>query len=329
MGEAMLPSEPNSSTTSVVKLKPTAKLPSPAVLQLFTAAEVRLLKRVLSDSAEYVWNEMLERPEAEGLLKRPLYVWEDVPRTSDDSGVYGLEEPAEAIGRLDREPFLFLRLNYCRWHIVRILRSHAGRRLDAEGGRELLRWERLTAETRGEMVRENIPLVLAMAKRTRITGVDLTDLISEGNLALMRAVNKFDCARGYKFSTYACRAILKSFSRVATRMARHRGHFPIEFDPTLERSTFIEQTRSRKEGECVHELKTILDENTARLSDVEQTVILARFALDGPGDDAGVRAKTLEQVGEMIGVTKERVRQIQNKALGKLRTALEQTALAR
>ena len=69
-------------------------------------------------------------------------------------------------------------------------------------------------------------------------------------------------------------------------------------------------------------------EYLAHLSEVERTVIRARFALDQAEDDAAEKSKTLEQVGQMIGVTKERVRQIQNKALGKLRVALEHGLLA-
>jgi RNA polymerase sigma factor (sigma-70 family) len=188
----------------------------------------------------------------------------------------------------------------------------------------LLRWGRLAAETRDERWHP-----AALAWPSGPVQHRLTDLISEGNLALLRAVNKFDCGRGYKFSTYACRAILKSFSRVATRTSRRRGLFPTEFDPALERSDFSERSRANREGECVHELKTLLLENEAQLSEVERQVILARFNIDSGEEHAAAKAKTLEQVGEMIGVTKERVRQIQNKALGKLRAALEQTVLAR
>jgi RNA polymerase sigma factor (sigma-70 family) len=346
MGEAMPSSELNDPRTRLHKLKPQAKLPVAAVLHTFALPDVKLLKRLLSEQVEYVAHELLDQLQAGQLLQRPLYQWQDPPRrvaqasrlchappgpndpASDDSGVYRLSDADDSVWSLDRERYLFLRLNYCRRQVFAILRDHSGRRLSGSVATELLRWERAVMETRGEIVRENLPLVLAMAKRTRITSVDLTDLISDGNLALVRAVNKFDCSRGYRFSTYACRAILKSFSRVATRMSRYRGHFPTEFDPALEKSNHVEEARSAREGDCVHELKSILAENAAQLSEIEQKVILARFALD-PGDpDPTRRAKTLEEVGAMIGVTKERVRQIQNKALGKLRTALEQTVLA-
>jgi RNA polymerase primary sigma factor len=330
MGEAMLPSEPQDVTPgAVVKSKPQAKLPVAAVLATLPPADVKTLKQMLVSTTEYVPNEFLDRPDAEALLRRPLYAWEDQPAASDDSGIYGLYSEPDAVRALDREHFLFLRFNLCRRRVFELFAARTGRRLSAEVVADLLQWERRVAETRGEIVRENIPLVLAMAKRTRIRGIDLTDLISEGNLALLRAVNKFDCGRGYKFSTYACRAILKSFSRVATRTSRHRGLFPTEFDPALERSDFFERSRASREGECAHELKTLLLENEAQLSDVERQVILARFNIDSGDEHAAAKARTLEQVGEMIGVTKERVRQIQNKALGKLRAALEQTVLSR
>jgi DNA-directed RNA polymerase sigma subunit (sigma70/sigma32) len=98
----------------------------------------------------------------------------------------------------------------------------------------------------------------------------------------------------------------------------------------LERSNFVDQLRVAAEGDFVYELKSILGQNAAGLSDVEQQVVVARFGLDADRDaEAAQRVQTLEQVGELIGVTKERVRQIQMKALGKLRVALEQAVSTR
>jgi RNA polymerase sigma factor (sigma-70 family) len=181
---------------------------------------------------------------------------------------------------------------------------------------------------RSVIVRLNMPLVLAMAKRTRLTNIDFNEMISEGNMALLRSVEKFDCSRGYKFSTYSCRAILKSFSRVAMRASRYRGTFPTEFDPAMERSDYTERQREGVEKDCVDELKEILIRNLAGLSDVERQVIVERFALGKPDIAGQTGPKTLEQVGNIIGVTKERVRQIQNNALKKIRVALENRYLA-
>lgn len=181
---------------------------------------------------------------------------------------------------------------------------------------------------RGAIVRLNMPLVLAMAKRTRLNNIDFNELVSEGNMALLRSVEKFDCGRGFKFSTYSCRAILKSFSRVAMRASRYRGKFPAEFDPAMERSDFVERQRDGLVADCVDELKEILLGNLADLSAVERTVISERFALAETAMLGPTMPKTLEQVGHIIGVTKERVRQIQNNALKKMRLALEDRFLA-
>lgn len=163
-----------------------------------------------------------------------------------------------------------------------------------------------------------------MAKRTRMSEVDFADLVSEGNMALLRSVDKFDCGRGFKFSTYACRAILKAFSRQGMKLSKYRQRFPTDFDPALEKSNHLETVRRTQEVESAAEVRHIVENNDADLSSVEQTVIHHRFGLDAAD---GTRPLTLEQVGQIIGVTKERVRQIQNKALEKIRQVLEQAAM--
>ena len=111
------------------------------------------------------------------------------------------------------------------------------------------------------------------------------------------------------------------------RASRYRGRFPTEFDPAIEKSDHVERKREETELDCVDELKSILMKNLADLNEIERTVIDERFALSAPDPDKA-QPKTLEQVGTIIGVTKERVRQIQNKALQKIRTALEDNFLA-
>ncbi len=225
------------------------------------------------------------------------------------------------------EQLAFKRYNYARMRCADLVQSHAGRRMTPQAVRHLLAWGRRALDMRSFIVEMNMPLVLAMAKRTRLTSIDVNELVSEGNMALLRSVEKFDCSRGFKFSTYSCRAILKSFSRVAMRLSRYRQVFPTEFDPAVEQSDFIDQRRESERVDCVEEVKRILLRNSAGLSDVERTVIMERFAI-GRADAATHKSKTLEEVGHIIGVTKERVRQIQNKALGKIKLALMEGYLA-
>jgi RNA polymerase sigma factor (sigma-70 family) len=187
----------------------------------------------------------------------------------------------------------------------------------------VLEWHRRFEHFREYLVRTNLALVLAMAKRTRLGDVDFAEIVSEGNMALLRAVDKFNVDRGFKFSTYACRAILKAFSRTSMKHSRHRTRFPVEFEPDYEKSDWIDKKRDEVEEDCVDELKQIVDRNLADLSDVEQTVIRQRFNWQQAQDSP----LTLEEVGKIIGVTKERVRQIQNKALAKIRAVMEDGVL--
>jgi RNA polymerase sigma factor (sigma-70 family) len=221
------------------------------------------------------------------------------------------------------EKVLFHQFNYARYRIWKLQHEVWGtptRQPAPEQAEEILKWYRLSDQIREQIAETNLALVLAMAKRTRMSEVDFADLVSEGNMALLRAVDKFDAGRGYKFSTYACRAILKAFSRQGMKLSKYRQRFPTDFDPKLERSNFLEVKRSTFEKDAAEEVKRIVVENRAELSDVERTVIEHRFGLESGELE---KPMTLEQVGQIIGVTKERVRQIQNKAMEKIRLQLE------
>lgn len=291
-------------------------------------ADLSLLSMVLAEPLEYTEHELFRKQNIETLLFGTVVVRkpgatrfrEQFAAELDFSDV--TEETSLSTAE---EILLFQRYNYSRMRLMQVIEELTPDP-SFETICELLAWAHRAMDARGQLARANLPLVLAMAKRTRLSGLDFNELISEGNFALLRSVDKFDCSRGFKFSTYACRAILKSFSRVAMRTSRYRGQFPTEFDPTLEKSDFVDRKRDDLEGQCVDEIRDILQNNRAELNEIEQTVIRERFALNAPTLPA--KPKTLEQVGEMIGVTKERVRQIQNKALAKIRTILEDTLAA-
>ena len=312
-------------------VEPHLKLPSSAMLERFDDADRELLVKYLSgqEQIEYVAHELFGKRSAEKTLfggraelreHATHFVEKDaVDPTAGTSGASSTLTSAMEI-------LLFQRFNFARLKIARILQKHDGKSLPYDSLRLLLGWIHRAMTARSQITKANMPLVLAMAKRTRLGGLDFNDLISEGNFALLRSVDKFDCSRGFKFSTYACRAILKAFSRVALKTSRYRGRFPIEFDPMLERSDYLEHKRDDAKDDCVGEIRDILTHNRASLNEMEQVVIRERFALNAPPDNP--KPKTLEQVGEIIGVTKERVRQIQNKALRKIRIILEESYLA-
>jgi len=312
---------------------PTAKTPTDTVLEGLTVEDEVLLNRLLSEPFYFVDHPCFHKAGTErtlfgGTAKLHHSKATRFAEYADD--VSDAVKAGERVPTLthDQEQHLFMRYNFARYKVAMLLQKYAKKRLTATGTRQLLAWGHRALSARSVIVRLNLPLVLAMAKRTKLGNIDFNEMISEGNMALLRSVEKFDCSRGFKFSTYSCRAILKSFSRVAMRASRYRGTFPTEFDPAMERSDYVERRRDSVEHDCIDELKDIFLKNLAGLSEVETTVIRERFALCKPAEGDSARPKTLEQVGQIIGVTKERVRQIQNNALKKMRTTLEERYLA-
>ena len=221
------------------------------------------------------------------------------------------------------EKLMFLRFNFAKRKLSALQKKAKREGLTRELAEQLVEWHRRFEHFREYLVRTNLALVLAMAKRTRLGDVDFAEIVSEGNMALMRAVDKFNVDKGFKFSTYACRAILKGFSRTAMKSNRYKTHFPVEFEPEMEKSDWSDRKRDIVEEDCIDELKQIVDRNLADLSDTEQTVIRRRFNWK----QAEENPLTLEEVGKIIGVTKERVRQIQNKALLKIKSVMEDGVL--
>jgi RNA polymerase primary sigma factor len=223
----------------------------------------------------------------------------------------------------EQERTMFLRFNYAKRKLSLLRKKFLKEGLNKSIASNALLWRRRHELYREYLVRTNLALVLAMAKRTRLQQVDFAEIISEGNMALLRAIEKFNVDRGFKFSTYACRAILKAYSRSSLKQLKHRTRFPVEFEPDLERSDWSDRRHDTIESECVDELKNIIDRNLADLTQIEQTVIQRRFNWK----EAQENPLTLEEVGKIIGVTKERVRQIQNKALAKIRQVMEEGVL--
>jgi len=249
----------------------------------------------------------------------PLVAWYQPTREDLESASVG----APQLMSTKEEKLMFLRFNYCKLRLARLQRSIKREGLTRERAEQFMEWHRRFEHYREYLVRTNLALVLAMAKRTRLGDVDFSEIVSEGNMALMRAVDKFNVDKGFKFSTYACRAILKAFSRTAQKHTRYRGRFPVEFEPEMEKSDWADRRRDIVEDECIDELKTIVNRNLADLSNVEQTVLRRRFNWEQKAESP----LTLEEVGKIIGVTKERVRQIQNKALAKIKQVMEDGVL--
>lgn len=214
-----------------------------------------------------------------------------------------------------QEQHLFRKMNYLKYKASKLLAKLDPARPSA---RLMDRIERLYNEsvsTKNQIVRANLRLVVSIAKRYVGPGQDFYDLISDGNMTLMRAVEKFDFARGNKFGTYASWAIIKNFARSIPDEFRRRRRFRTGQDEmllTTEDRRGGEEEQEEADLHRRHQVESIL----SRLDDREQKVIVHRFGLSG-----GRQPLTLKEVGSLLGVSKERARQIETRAISKLRDA--------
>jgi RNA polymerase primary sigma factor len=222
---------------------------------------------------------------------------------------------------------LFLQMHYARHHLCRLRRELLdGPNLPEKAMKEMLRWHNIQLEARGKLICANVGLVLAMAKHVgcNYRSMEFTELISEGSLALMRATERFNHARGIRFSTYACHAILKSYARLLKQNRRYHQRFGVPWDAVLERDNSLDLRREQIQNDLIDELRTVLQRNLAALSRTERCVVEMRFSLDG----TKTNGLTLQEIGVKLGLTKERIRQIQNQALAKLRAITQERLLA-
>lgn len=188
--------------------------------------------------------------------------------------------------------------------------------------RKAKKWERRQDHLCEYLTRINMPLVYSQVARNlhRWPYIDYADCISEGGLALMRSINGNQTERETKFSTYAVRTILNSLTAINRRAGLRKSRVAtVELPELLGQGEIDLEASGDGDREDLEILADVVKRNLAELKDQELTVIKHRFGLEG------VPAVTLEVVGDILGVTKERVRQIQIKALSKLREHMVET----
>jgi len=215
----------------------------------------------------------------------------------------------------EQEQHIFRKFNYLKYKASKLRESLDPASPKASLMDEIERLYEEAVATKNEIVRANLRLVVSIAKRHVGQVGNFFELVSDGNMSLLRAVEKFDYARGNKFSTYASWAVMKNFARTIPGEFKQQDRFRTSHDEVFSateeyRSDQYEQESAQSEREA--QIGKIL----RRLDEREQKIIIHRFGLDHSHEP-----KTLKEVGVSMGVTKERVRQIEARALNKLRSA--------
>ncbi|QDT90079.1 sigma-70 family RNA polymerase sigma factor [Gimesia algae] len=221
----------------------------------------------------------------------------------------------------EEERNLFRRLNYLKYKANQF-RSQLNPEWVTEN--QLNRIEELLHRAqlvRDEILRRNMRLVVSIVKKCMTTGISFDELFSDGCLTLLKAIDKFDYSRGFRFSTYAYHAISNYAYRKIANLRKERAQYK-QLPP--ERS--IEETGEVKNPlmgtGTWDELSELLNESISTLDEREQLIVKSRFAL-------GKHRKTLtfQKLADQLGISKERVRQLEQRAVAKLRAVAEGTRL--
>jgi RNA polymerase primary sigma factor len=215
----------------------------------------------------------------------------------------------------EEERFLFRKMNYLKYRALRLREAIDPDQCDAAQLDEI---ERLLQEARAvkdRIIRANLRLVVSIAKKHIGPATPLFELISDGNVAMIRAVEKFDAGRGFKFSTYANWAIRNGFARSIPKEMYRRDRFITGYEETFadvpdSRGEDDEQEGDRRRG--------IVRGMLGRLDDRERRILISRYGIDGASE------QTFEQLGRELGVSKERARQLWVRAREKLRKIAQQ-----
>jgi RNA polymerase primary sigma factor len=206
----------------------------------------------------------------------------------------------------EQEQRLFRRMNFCKFRAQKLQSRRSSHARAAAYVEEAI-------QIRNRIIRSNTRLVVSIAKSFVDLQNTFEDLVSDGVIGLTQATEKFDSERGFRFSTYATRAIRRNLFRIVTNRRRDRTRFATgsldsQSEPEeVDRGSTISEARW---DDLQARLKTMLSSLDAR----ERQIVMARFGLENTRN-----VQTLQCLAKKMGICKERVRQLEKRALDKLR----------
>lgn len=235
----------------------------------------------------------------------------------------GLLERSRQPLTADEERVLFRRLNYLKLQADAVRSSLPRSRDQARRRRMLAGLELETADVRRRIAESNIRLVVSIARRFTRNGDPFEELVSEGLLILLGAIDKFDVQRGFRFSTYATHAVQRHFVRATQRMQKYGERFVLTSGDVMAAAAEAPLLADEPAVDPEAEYRQLMEHARGQLSDREEFVLRRRFGTGG--SDA---ALTLRETAAEMGISKERVRQIQTTALEKLKAIALRSNLA-
>jgi len=275
----------------------------------------QLLKRPIS----YVDSEEFPDPANETMILTESPNEEGMPRGSHkppaDLPPYLRALYAVPLLSHDRERELFRRYNFLKYKADMLRREIDVNHIRTAQLKQIEALLLRANAVKNQIVRANLRLVVSIAKK-HVGGVQtLFELISDGNVSLMRAVEKFDYSRGFRFSTYSSWAIMRNFARSVPRERYQLDRFSTGNDEILDIAAGL---RTYDPNEVnISELRESIEVVLAQLTPTERSIVIDHYGLSDDGN-----TKTLEQLAGNLGLSKERVRQIEIAAFKKLRVLM-------
>ncbi len=221
----------------------------------------------------------------------------------------------------DEEVHYFRKMNYMRFKASELRKALDRSHPRAKDMDQIESCLEQATEIKNFLIRSNLRLVVSIAKRHMKPNTSFFEMVSDGNMSLIRAIEKYDFSRGFKFSTYASWAIMKNYARSIPAESVQLDRFRTGNEEVFQSSSdprsdaFKDERVNQKQRELI---LSILDHLDPR----EREIIVHRYGLSEGGAPL-----TLEQVGTRFGVTKERIRQLESRALRKMRKLAQEEHL--